>query len=199
MKDILVVEDGKKERERLEALFTGAGYSVLSCESVAEAEECLNREGFRLAVLDIGLSDKSGSHLFNTIQQGGKVSYIVIFTGNPSVHLKQRFMDEGAVDYIIKGSPQANNEQLLSRVKEIIGAAATTKIEGIELEYFLDRYVEDTSKQLYLDMDDSFPACRKCNSKEYVVTFSHKPQVPPEVNGLVVCSSCGDPMDPEVE
>src|SRR5437016_4051940 len=121
MKDILVVEDGRKERDRLQALFSGAGYSVVACESVGEAEKYLTQEGFRLAILDIGLSDKSGSYLFNTIKRGGRVSYIIIFTGNPSVHLKQRFIDEGAVDYIVKGSPQAKNDLLLNRITEIIG------------------------------------------------------------------------------
>ena len=39
MKDILIVEDGKQERERLEKLFLDGGYSVLACSSVGEAEK----------------------------------------------------------------------------------------------------------------------------------------------------------------
>ncbi len=94
MKDILVVEDGVKERERLRNLFTKEGYKVSACESVGEAEEELKTQNFRLAILDIGLSDKSGSYLFNSIKRLNKVTYIIIFTGNPSVHLKQRFIYE---------------------------------------------------------------------------------------------------------
>lgn len=198
MKDILVVEDGLKERERLEKLFSQDGYSVVACESVSAAESCLQSEEFRLAILDIGLSDKSGSYLFDTIKRLGKVSYILIFTGNPSMHLKQRFLDEGAVDYIVKGSPAAQNDALLARVKEIIGTAQRAVGVGIELEHFLEKFVPETSKQLFLDMDNSFPKCRSCGAKSYIVSFSHKPQLPPEISGLVICSGCGTAMDPEV-
>jgi len=198
MRDILIVEDGKKDRERLEKLFVGEGYSVVACENVGDAEKQLDNEEFRLAVLDIGLSDKSGSYLFGNIKRRGRVSYIIIFTGNPSVHLKQRFLDEGAVDYIVKGSPQAQNDQIVSRVKELLGGAVTRQHDGIDLEYFLATHVVERSRKLFLGMDNCLPDCTKCGSKKYVVTFSHKEQLPPEVSGLVVCAACGTAMDPTV-
>lgn len=199
MKDILIVEDGRQERERLEKLFKDAGYSVTGFESATEAEKALRSEQYRLAILDIGLSDKSESHLFGTIKRDGRVSHIIIFTGNPSVHLKQRFLDEGAVDYIVKASAQAQNEAFLSRIKEIIGEPQGTGPDGIDLEEFLQKYVSDTSRQLFLDMNNSYPACTACGSQSYLVTFSHKAQMPPEIGGLVICASCGKAMDPEIE
>ncbi|MBX7145532.1 MAG: response regulator [Oligoflexia bacterium] len=198
MKDILIVEDGKQERERLRDLFVGAGYNVVCCESVGEAEETLRYEDFRLAILDIGLNDKSGSLLFNAIRRGGKVAYIIIFTGNPSVHLKQRFMEEGAVDYIVKASAQAQNEAFLARVKEIIGESQGGVAEGIELSLFLQKYVSGKSKQLFLEGEDSFPACASCGGRSYVVTFGQQAQVPPTIQGVVVCTGCGKVMDPQV-
>lgn len=199
MKDILIVEDSAKDRERLGKLFSDEGYSVVSCDTVTQAEKCLEHERFRLAMLDIGLSDKSGSYLFNTIKNTDKVAFIIIFTGNPSMHLKQRFLDEGAADYIVKASPQSQSDNLLSRVKDIIGAARPEKVVGIDLEQFLSHYVPESSRKLFLDMDNSFPQCRKCSGRQYVVTFAQKPQVPPEINGEVVCADCGTAMDPEVE
>lgn len=198
MKDILIVEDGLQERQRLEKLFSQAGYSVVACESVGEAEKCLQSEAFRLAILDIGLSDKSGSYLFNTIKRGGKVSYIIIFTGNPSVHLKQRFMEEGAVDYLVKASPQSQNESLLNRIREIIGDAQKEAAEGIDLETFMSKYLPETSRRLFLNMDNTFPDCAGCGSARYLVTFSHQAQMPPDIAGRVVCAACGKPMDPEI-
>jgi len=199
MKDILIVEDGRPERERLEKLFGSAGYAVSACESVGEAETNLQHEQYRLAVLDIGLGDRSGSYLFNAIKRQKNVSYIVIFTGNPSVHLKQRFLDEGAVDYIVKGSPQANNDAFLSRVREIIGDSQAQNIAGLPLDEFLARCLPEASRQLFLDLNNTFPECAKCGARTYVVTFSHQPQVPPEVTGKVVCSVCSKVMDPEIE
>lgn len=199
MKDILIVEDGKPERERLLKLFSENGYAVVACESVGEAEGALKLDEFRLAILDIGLSDRSGSYLFNNIRRQKNVSYIVVFTGNPSVHLKQRFLEEGAVDYIVKGSPQAQNEAFLSRVREILGEAQAQGPSGIALEEFLAKYLSPSSRQLFLDMNNNIAECGDCGSKRYVVTFSHQPQVPPEVTGKVVCAGCGAVMDPQIK
>lgn len=197
MKDILIVEDGRKERERLEKLFSAEGYAVVACESVAEAEKALEHEQFRLAVLDIGLGDKSGSHLFNTIKRTRSASFIIIFTGNPSVHLKQRFLDEGAVDYIVKASPEAQNDRFLGRVKEIIGEAESDSPEGIDLEYFLNHCLPEKSRNLFLDMNNNVPVC-SCGSASYVVNFSGETQMPPEVTGRVICRQCGAELDPEI-
>lgn len=199
-KDILIVEDGRAERERLHKLFTGAGYSVVACEGVGEAEKTAVDHSFRLAILDIGLNDRSGSHLFHTLRQAKRISYAIIFTGNPSVHLKQRFLDEGAVDYIVKGSAQAQNDAFLQRVREVLGEPQKQGGgEGIELEEFLRRFVSEKSRRLFLDADSSFPACRGCGSRRYSVTFSHQTQLPPEIVGSVICAECSKPMDPEVK
>jgi len=198
MRDILIVEDGQPERERLEQLFRERGFSVVACASVSEAERTLQLDSFRLALLDIGLSDRSGSYLFSAIKRSGRVPQIVIFTGNPSVHLKQRFMDEGATDYIVKGSLAAQNDNLIRRIEELIGAPQKSSFEGIALDDFLARYVTDRSRKLFLESDGSYPGCGSCKSKDYVVTFSHQAQLPPNVQGQVVCAQCGKPMDPEV-
>lgn len=199
MKDIIIVEDGRAERERLFKLFSDSGYSVSACENVSEAEKLLQHEDFRLAVLDIGLADRSGSYLFNSLKRQTNVSYIIIFTGNPSAHLKQRFLDEGAADYIVKGSPQAQSDALLTRVREIIGETQTQSVSGIDLEEFLSKYVTTPSKQLFLDSKDSLPQCAKCGSRRYIVSFTHKTQIPPEIHGKVVCAGCAQVMDPKVE
>lgn len=88
---------------------------------------------------------------------------------------------------------------MLARVKEIIGPAQQRAVEGIELEEFLDRYLAESSRALFLDMDNSCPECKSCRSKRYVVSFSQKPQVPPEIVGVVICAGCGTAMNPEVE
>lgn len=198
MKDIIIVEDGRLERERLQKLFEGAGYSVLACESVTAAEVELTHHAFRLAILDIGLGDRSGSYLFGAIKRQKSIPYIIIFTGNPSVHLKQRFLDEGAVDYIVKGSALAHDQAFLARVAEILGEPQGSAVNGIDLQDFLNQYVAEPSRQLFLDMDNTFPACQGCGARRYVVTFSEQTQMPPDINGRVVCAGCGREMDPQI-
>ncbi len=199
MRDILIVEDNAVERKRLEGLFREAGYSVSVCETVGDAEDLLNRESFRLAILDIGLSDKSGSHLFHRLRgSGAGVTNVIVFTGNPSVHLKQRFINEGAIDYIVKGSAAAQSPSFLARVKEVLGGPQHVSAQAVSLEQFVAHYLTPQSRALFLNMDGTLPACSNCSAVEFEVTFSHQPQVPPEVKGLVVCKKCGRPFDPQV-
>lgn len=197
MKDILIVEDGKAERERLVKLFGAAGYSCLACDSVAEAERRVQEERFRLVVLDIGLTDKSGSYLFTALKRAGRVSFVIVFTGNPSAHLKQRLLDEGASDYLVKGSPAAQNEAFLNRVKELLGPPQPQITEGIDLDDFLATYVVPSSRDLFREPDGTYPACGNCGTQRYVVHFASQPQVPPKVVGIVRCGQCGTTMDPK--
>ncbi len=198
MPDILVVEDNEKERERLVRMCKQAHYSVLACASAAEAENALGVHTFRLAFLDIGLSDKSGSHVFSLARRSGKIAHVIIFTGNPSVHLKQRLLAEGAADYIIKGTPQARNEELLGRIRALIGESQEDVVEGIPLDQFLLRHIPEHSRGLFLSADNALPTCSTCGAAGYTVTFAQQAQLPPEVKGLVVCANCGHPFNPEV-
>jgi len=198
--DILIVEDGESEQKRLSQLFLGAGYTVACCTRVSEAENYLREQSFRLVFLDIGLEDKSGSFLFNFIKRENKVPFVIVYTGNQSAHLKQRLIAEGAIDYIIKGSTEAQNENLLPRVVEILGAAGQSSgIEGNDLKSFLSQYVSAASRSLFYEGEgDGFPACTGCKGKSYLVSFKEQPQIPPDLKGVVICSSCGKPMDPEI-
>jgi DNA-binding response OmpR family regulator len=199
MRDILIVEDGLHERERLNKLLSGAQYSVLCAESAEEAERLLEIEKFRLAILDVGLGDKSGSYLFERVKKTSAASFVVILTGNPSAHLKQRFLDEGAAAYIVKASPMANNESLLQLVQSLLGDAKIDLRSGIPLTEFLRDYVDDTSKELFLETSDELPPCRACGNTDFIVTFNHKTQMPPLVEGRVICNACFAEMDPDVE
>ena len=199
MKDILIVEDGLHERERLVRLFSAAHYSVLCAESAVEAEQLLAADQFRLVILDIGLEDKSGSHLFEHLKSHAEIPYTIVLTGNPSTHLKQRFLDEGAHAYIVKASAAASNDSLLQTVKSLLGdAAVRTASTGIPLAEFAKKYLNESSRELFLDVDQQFPACARCGGKNYIVSFSHKTQLPPLVEGKVMCADCAHVMDPEV-
>ncbi len=198
MQDILIVEDGLHERERLTKLFSGANFTVSAAENVRDAERLLRIDEFRLVVLDIGLGDKSGSHLFELIRRSGRNPYIIVLTGNPSIHLKQRFLEEGAVAYIVKASPQAENDSLLESVRSLLGTAEVKNITGISLVDFLRQYLSDASRELFLDSQNQIAPCSHCGSSDFIVTFAHKTQLPPIVEGKILCAHCHGEMDPEV-
>ncbi len=198
MRDILIVEDGFHERERLCKLFSAAHYSVSSAETVGEAEKILAQEHFRLIILDIGLGDKSGSYLFERIKNQPRVPYVIILTGNPSIHLKQRFLDEGAAAYLVKASPAASNEALIGSINSLLGKPHQQEMTGIALEEFLQRYVTESSRQLFLDAAMQMPPCKRCGKRSYLVSFMYKTQLPPLIEGKVVCTACGCEMDAEL-
>lgn len=198
MRDILIVEDEPSERDHLKHLFERAGYSVLAAASVDSAQEILQNEKVRLAILDIGLGDRSGSYLFEYLRRTARAHFVLILTGNPSPHLQKRLTDEGAVDYIVKGSPRAADAMLAERVHSILGTPLPPHERRMPLGDFLQRFLPEPMRALFMDVDDQFPACRGCGSRNYVVTFEDRTQVPPEVNGIVVCEGCGRAMDREV-
>lgn len=198
MPDIIIIEDGVNERERLEKLFVGAGFSIGSAESAAEAERLLELNDYRLAILDIGLGDKSGLCIFDRLKRLPHPPFVVIQTGNPSIHLKQRFLDEGAAGYVVKASAASSNEALLSLVQSLLGSSQRRTAENIPLAEFLRRYLPETSKELFLDEKMRMPRCKNCGSCSYQVTFSHKPQLPPLVEGKVICTGCFTEMDLEI-
>lgn len=198
MSDILVVEDGATERERLRKLFTDAGYKVDVAEDSKTAERILSLKNIRLLLLDVGLSDRSGSHLFSKIRHTYRAPITVILTGNPSVHLKRRFLEEGAAAYILKASFESENEQLLKKVETLLGNADFPSRLGIKLEDFLSSQLREDSRKLFLDLENKISNCQNCGYNDFIVTFDHKTQLPPCVEGLVICSKCGAKMDPEV-
>ena len=198
MRDILIVEDGLHERQRLEKLFRGARYSVYPAEDMQEAERLIKIEAFRLVILDIGLGDKSGSLLFEQLIRSPKPPFIVILTGNPSIHLKQRFLEQGACAYIVKASAAAESDSLLEFIGSLLGTPRIEAQTGIPLKDFMQLYIDAASKDLFLDHNREIPVCQGCGQRDYIVTFSHKPQIPPQVEGNVICSGCKRELDLEV-
>lgn len=199
MKDIIIVEDRSSERERLQKLFEGAEYETIACASVAEAQQSFKQGGFRLAILDIGLDDRSGSFLFHEIRTNHSDCEVIIFTGNPSVHLKQRFLQEGAVDYIVKGTHEAQGPSFLARVRSLIGAGGNRRPSGLPLQEFVERCLSRESKPMFRGKEEgSEPRCEKCDADTFTVVFNHENQFPPHVNGIVQCAQCGQRLEPRI-
>jgi DNA-binding NtrC family response regulator len=200
MADILIVEDGVIERERLQNLFSSAGYSVRTADNFDSADRLLSVEACRLCILDIGLSDRSGSLLFEKFNSLKQRPIVIVLTGNPSVHLKRSLIEQGASDFIVKASPQAENDRLLENVRSKLGdprPQATSK-SAIALPDFIKNFVMEKSKELFLNSNLEVAECISCGGTNIEVTFSHKLQVPPVVEGLIRCSDCGAVYDPEV-
>ena len=100
---------------------------------------------------------------------------------------------------MVKGSAQALGENFLKRIRELLGASQGNRLAGLPLEEFLQKYVPEKTRKLFLNDDNSVPECSSCSSRSYQITFDNQTQVPPQVVGLVVCASCGAPLDPQIK
>ena len=99
---------------------------------------------------------------------------------------------------MVKGSQAASNESMLELVQSMLGGADVNTTNGIPLTDFVREYVSESSRELFLDEQGELFACKACGRNAFMVTFSHKTQLPPIVEGKVVCSHCLAEMDPEV-
>lgn len=207
MADVLIVEDNPAEREHLQQAISSAGFVTESTDSVSAAKSLLSEQQFRLALIDVGLSDQSGSHLFEFIRSNDSVPYVIVRTGNPSLHLKQRFLQAGAVAYLVKATPEAAATSVVGLIQSLLGEVSVSagtksvlaeKAQGLKLGDFLDRLIGLDSRALFFESDGTLGPCPCCGSTDYVVRFDHQPQIPPEVHGLVVCAECGEKFDREI-
>lgn len=201
MTDILIVEDGLQEQARLMKLAADAGYSAMAVGDAEQAIGLLTYQRFRLVILDLGLEGKSGLHLFRQIRELPTRPLVVVLTGNPSTHLKQRFIDEGATAYLLKGSEAAANDSLLDIIKALLSEGAkeeSLQYRSIPLHEFLRDYVTPSSRTLFYAPNDELPECTDCGGKSWLVAFHHKTQLPPLVEGKVCCAQCGANLDPEL-
>ena len=200
MKDILIVEDGKQEQMRLLQLATDSQYTASAVGGVEQALEEIRNQRYRLVVLDLGLEDQSGLHLFRTLQELPQVPQVLVLTGNPSTHLKQRFLDEGAVGYIYKGSQAASNESLAEIFNSVLSNAVDEQVptyRELSLTEFLRDFVTPASKELFFQQGDELPKC-SCGGSDYRIIFSHRTQLPPLIEGQVCCVECGALLDVEL-
>lgn len=187
----LVVEDNLSEANRIRTVCEKAGFEVSVAASISEAENLLSAHRYTLAILDLSLSDRSSSSLFDEITEKSLVSNVMILTGNPSSHLKERFLSQGAIGYILKGSADASSESLFDRVTRIASNSSTSTY-GLDLQEFIQRCIPPEKRELF------WPAgsrCSECDGDTFVVSFSEAQQFPSEVVGGVQCASCGHPFD----
>lgn len=125
MKKILVVDDSHLTRFMVKKILESNGYTVTE---LASGEEVLTRikqkdEPFDLLILDIYLPGISGFHTLSKIKEDPRYAYVpvMVFTFDTSPATVRQAIQLGAVDFIRK---PFKPEDLLSRVKNIIGPAA---------------------------------------------------------------------------
>lgn len=111
---ILLVEDDILLANTLTLALNQTNYQTACKHTGADAEKALLENSYDLLILDLGLPDKSGFEVLSNLRNTGNQTPVLILTGQDSPEHKQRGLDLGADDYMVK---PFQLHELLSRIR----------------------------------------------------------------------------------
>jgi two-component system, sensor histidine kinase and response regulator len=99
---VLVVEDSPAELHLLCDILRDEGFRVIGCGSASEALEHVQQRDFGVAVVDLRLSDLSGTQLLERIRGFDDQVRVIIYTGATSYDSVKEALHLGAFAYVEK-------------------------------------------------------------------------------------------------
>ena len=118
---VLIVEDDTALRESLADNLRGRGFAVDAAKDSAEAEYFANEFTQSMAIVDLGLPDKSGTELIQAFRNDGKTFPVLILTARDHWSDKVAGLNAGADDYMVK---PFNLDELDARMHALLRRAA---------------------------------------------------------------------------
>lgn len=114
---ILIVDDDEGMRETLSDILKEEGYPVESAGTGEEALQCISKDFYNLALIDIKLPDISGMELLEKIKECSPDTAAILMTGYASIDTSVKALNLGAEAYIIK---PLNIEELKSSIDRVL-------------------------------------------------------------------------------
>lgn len=153
---LLLVDDDRNFRQRLELTLSRRGYDVSAAEGVAEARTLAAKVKPTHAVLDMKLEDGTGLELVSELRAQNADIRIVMLTGYGNLATAVAAIKAGAVDYLAK---PADPDDIVKALTVSIGdrpeppedpmSADRVRWEHIQRVYELcDRNVSETARRL---------------------------------------------------
>lgn len=103
--EVLVVEDNDDHAELAErALTADTAWTVRRVGTVHHARQTLEEQAFDLIVLDYRLPDGDGLDLLEHLREQRRSDPVIFLTGQGSEPVAMEAMEQGALDYLVKGS-----------------------------------------------------------------------------------------------
>lgn len=122
MSQILIAEDEERIASFVAKGLRAAGYSPTVVPTGTEAIDLASTGEFDLLVLDLGLPDRDGFEVLDTIRGQGQTLPVIILTARSSVTDTVTGLESGADDYMAK---PFRFEELLARVRLRLRAEPT--------------------------------------------------------------------------
>jgi two-component system response regulator RegA len=101
-RSLLIVEDDKPFLERLARAMETRGFSVTSCESVAEGLAQIGKAAPAFAVVDLRLGDGNGLDVVSALKRQRPDARAIVLTGYGNIATAVTAVKMGAVDYLSK-------------------------------------------------------------------------------------------------
>jgi DNA-binding response OmpR family regulator len=119
MTEILVVDDSLTVRMDLAEALTAAGFTPVTCASVAEARAALAAHPIELAILDVRLPDGDGVDLLHELRSDPRHAALPVVMLSSEAEVKDRIrgLKTGASDYV--GKPY-DPQFLIARIRELV-------------------------------------------------------------------------------
>ncbi len=130
---ILLVEDDPFLRNGLTELMDQAGYAACACASAKEAQLHVEKDGYDLIMLDIGLPDGDGIGLCKAWRFAGLRTPILFLTACDEEIQVVRGFDSGGDDYVTKPFRML---ELLSRIRALLRRSTPAAFvrSGLEID-----------------------------------------------------------------
>jgi DNA-binding response OmpR family regulator len=133
---LLLVEDDARLSGRLRGELEQAGFAVDIAANGVDAEFMGGSEPYDVAVLDLGLPDRSGLDVLRHWREVGNLLPVLILTARDAWHEKVDGFKAGADDYLSK---PFHTEELLARLQALLrrGVArphGPLRVAGLELD-----------------------------------------------------------------
>ena len=118
---LLIVEDDAGLRTSLAKSLRAGGYTVDEAADAAEGEYYANEFDVALAIVDLGLPDRSGTELIESFRRAGKFFPVLILTARDHWQDKVEGLNAGGDDYVVK---PFNHDELNARINALLRRSA---------------------------------------------------------------------------
>ncbi len=127
---VLVIDDEPQIRTLLRAALSRAGYAVVEAANAREAVNSKNIDKPDLILLDLGLPDRDGLELIDSLRAEPRSALIVV-SARDQTEQKVAALDLGADDYVTK---PFDTEELLARVRASLRQRLASETERQVIE-----------------------------------------------------------------
>lgn len=124
---VLIVDDEESLLESCASVLRVEGYQVTTCRRGTEAVELVQRRPFDVVLVDLYMTQVSGSEILTACLAAQPEALVIVITGNPSVETSLELLRKGAWHYLPKPFAASHLQVLLARAAHTVMVARETR------------------------------------------------------------------------